>query len=116
VLGNLRKVGDYRFLDHPGIDALKQSRVRNIVLIDDSIGSGQRVSDFINLLMKSKTVLSWWSYGLIQMHVVSFIRTHKAENRIRKYLLGSDHRKRVHRKSDKLHFWNITTSTTKRLN
>jgi hypothetical protein len=104
VLGNLLKAGDERFLDHPNIDVLKQSRVRNIVLIDDSIGSGQRVADFIDLLMKSKTILSWWSYGLIQIHVVSFIRTHKAEDRIRKYLPGSDHHKRMHRKSDKLHF------------
>jgi hypothetical protein len=104
VLGNLRKAGDERFLDHPNIEILKQSRVRNVVLIDDSIGSGQRVADFIDLLMKSKTILSWWSYGLIQIHVVSFIRTHKAEVRIRKYLPGSDHHQRVHRKSDKLHF------------
>ncbi|MCB1203399.1 MAG: hypothetical protein KDN18_04000 [Verrucomicrobiae bacterium] len=104
VLGNLRKAGDERFLDHPGHDMLRQGRVRNIVLIDDSIGSGQRVSDFINLMMNSKTILSWWSYRLIQIHVVSFIRTHNAEERIRKYLPGSDHHQRVHRKSEKLHF------------
>ena len=104
VLGNLRKSGDEGFLDHPSIDTLKTRRVRNIVLIDDSIGSGQRVADFIDLLMKSKTLLSWWSYGLIQFHVVAYIRTHKAEERIRKYLPGSDHHQRVHRKSDKLHF------------
>lgn len=104
VLANLLKAVDERFLDHPNIEVLKQSRVRNIVLIDDSIGSGQRVADFIDLLMKSKTIQSWWSYGLIQIHVVSFIRTYKAEDRIRQYLPGSDHHKRVHRKSDKLHF------------
>lgn len=104
VLGNLRKAGDEHFLDHPSIDMLRQGRARNIVLIDDSIGSGQRVSDFINLMMKSKTILSWWSYGLIQIHVVSFIRTHNAEERIQKYLPGSDHHQRVHRKSEKLHF------------
>lgn len=104
VLGNLRKVGNERFLDHPSIGVLKESRVRNIVLIDDSIGSGQRVADFIDLLMKSKTILSWWSYGLIQIHVVAFIRTHKAEEMIRKYLPGSDHHQRVYRKSEKLHF------------
>jgi hypothetical protein len=41
---------------------------------------------------------------LIEFHVVSFIRTHKAEERIRNFLPGSDHHHRVHRKSDKLHF------------
>ena len=104
VLGNLGKSGDESFLDHPSIYNLKTSRVRNIVLIDDSIGSGQRVVDFINLLMKNKTLLSWWSYSLIQFYVVAFIRTHKAEKRILKYLPGSDHHQRVHRKSEKLHF------------
>lgn len=104
VVANLRKSGDDRFLDHPGIENLKSSRVRRIVLIDDSIGSGQRVSDFIDFFMKSKTIMSWWSYGLIQFHVVAFIRTHSAEERIRKYLPGSDHPRRVHRKSKKLQF------------
>jgi hypothetical protein len=104
VLGNLCKAGDERFMDHPGINMLRQRRVRNIVLIDDSIGSGQRVSDFINLLMKSKTILSWWSFGLIKICVVTFIRTYRAEDRIRKCLPGSDHHTRVYRKSDKLHF------------
>jgi hypothetical protein len=104
VLGNLMKSGGSRFLDHPSIEVLKQNRVRNIVLIDDSIGSGQRVADFIDLLMKSKTILSWWSYGYIRIHVVAFIRTKKAEDRIRKSLRGSDHHQRVHRKSEKLHF------------
>ncbi len=104
VLANLQRTGGGRFLDHPSIDSLKQNRARNIVLIDDSIGSGQRVTDFIDLLMKSKTILSWWSYGLLQIHVVALIRTHKAEERIRKCLPGSDHHQRVHRKSDKLHF------------
>ncbi len=104
VIGNLKKAGNESLLDHPSITRLRESRVRNIVLIDDSIGSGQRVSDFIDLLMKSKTILSWWSYGLININVVSFIRTHKAEDRIRRYLPGSDHHQRVHRKSRKLHF------------
>lgn len=104
VLGNLRKSGSERFSDHPSIDDLRANRIRSIVLIDDSIGSGQRVSEFIDLFMKNKTLMSWWSYGLIQFHVVAFIRTHKAEERIRKYLPGSDHHQRIHRKSDKLHF------------
>ncbi len=104
VLGNLRKARDKGYLDHPSINVLKKRCVRNIVLIDDSIGSGERVGGFINLLMKNKTILSWWSFGWIQLYVVAFIRTHQAEERVRNYLPGSDHHKRQHRKSDKLHF------------
>lgn len=105
VVANLIKSGDQRFLDHPDIGALKDRRVRHIALIDDSLGSGKRVSDFIHVFLRTnKTLMSWWSYGLFNIHVVALVRSQAAEHHILKYLPGSDHPCRSSRKSTKLHF------------
>jgi hypothetical protein len=105
IVANMMKSGDQRFLDHPELSMLKNQRVRHIALIDDSLGSGKRVSDFIDLFLgKSKTLMSWWSYGLFQFHVVALVRSEAAEKHILKYLPGSDHPCRKTRKSAKLHF------------
>lgn len=105
VVASLMKSRDPRFLDHPNLGTLKDQRVRHIALIDDSLGSGKRVSDFIDLfLRKNKTLMSWWSYGLFEFHVVALVRSEAAEKHILKYLPGSDHPCRKTRKSTKLQF------------
>lgn len=103
VLANLKKESD-RFLDHPGLSDLKRQRVKDIVLVEDSIGSGQRVSNYIALMMKHPTFRSWWSFGLIRLHVVAFSRTHEGEDLIRRSTPGSDHSKRKYPKSSKIDF------------
>ena len=58
VISNaIRQYGEY-FLDHPSLPVLRNHRIRDIILIDDSIGSGKRISDFINLMTSHKTFKS----------------------------------------------------------
>src|SRR5690606_38134443 len=60
-----------RLLDHPSPQELKNKKVRSYVLIDDSIGSGDRVAGFINAMLRHPTFLSWWSFGWIRIRVLS---------------------------------------------
>ncbi|MCU0286958.1 MAG: hypothetical protein MUF15_11235 [Acidobacteria bacterium] len=93
-----------KYFDHPAINVLRNNKVHDIVLLDDSIGSGKRVSDFILLMMDSRTFKSWWSSGFIQLYVISFARTKESEKTILKSLPGSNHWKRKNRKSSKIQF------------
>ena len=92
------------FLDHPSLDILKAEKIHNIILIDDSIGSGKRVSDFIESMMFSKTFKSWWSFGFIKFHIIAIARTCESEKAIVVNTCGSDHGCRKHRKSSKFQF------------
>lgn len=104
LISNIVRGDADAFLDHPGIDDLRRKKVHEIVLIDDSIGSGDRVSGFINSMLKNKTFLSWWSFGFIKIHVISFARTRESVRNIIKSVHGSDHGVRKIRKSDKISF------------
>lgn len=79
------------FLDHPSLDQLRSKRVRDIVLVDDSIGTGKRVADFIRLMTNCKTFQSWWSGGYLKIHILSYARTLQAEKNILKSASGSAH-------------------------
>lgn len=92
------------FLDHPSIEDIRFNKVRNIILIDDSIGSGSRVGKFIKLLTKNKTFLSWWSRGYLTIHVLSYARTIQSEKIILKYAPGSNCVTRKIKLSSKLVF------------
>lgn len=103
LISNLTRTNN-NLLDHPSLSDLKQKRVRNYILIDDSIGSGERVYSFINSMLKHPTFLSWWSLGWIKIHVVSFARPQESEKNIIKNIVGSDHEKSKCRKSSKITF------------
>jgi hypothetical protein len=105
VIANLMKVDSKRFCDHPSLDAIKKNKIHDMVLIDDSIGSGQRVSSFIQLMMVNKTFRSWWSLGWIRLCIFAFARSVDAEERIIRSIPGSQHHTRKFPKSTKVYIF-----------
>lgn len=104
LIANLSRANPQTLLDHPSLADLRDKSVHDYLLIDDSIGSGDRVSGFINAMLSHPTFLSWWSFGLVKIHVVSFARPREAEAKIIAKIKGSDHGKRKFRKSSKVDF------------
>lgn len=104
LVANLVRANPSTLLDHSSLAELRDKKVHDYLLIDDSIGSGDRVSGFINAMLSHPTFLSWWSFGLIKIHVVSFARPREADAKIIANIKGSDHGKRKFRKSSKIDF------------
>ena len=104
LVANLARANPQTLLDHSALTELRDKKIHDYLLIDDSIGSGDRVSGFINAMLSHPTFLSWWSFGLVRIHVVSFARPREAEAKIVAKIKGSDHGKRKFRKSSKVDF------------
>lgn len=71
-----------RFLNHPPITTLRKKRCHDIVIIDDVIGSGHRVTKFLKCLRKERSFYSWISLGLLKFHIIAFAVNKKAESKI----------------------------------
>jgi hypothetical protein len=104
LISNVSRSESPRLLDHPSLISLRDSKVHNFVLIDDSIGSGDRVSGFINAMLDHPTFRSWWSFGFIRINIISYARSRESESNIIAKIRGSDHGKRKFRKSCKIKF------------
>lgn len=104
LISNVVRADPSRLLDHPSLAVLRKAKVHDFVLVDDSIGSGDRVSGFINVMLNHPTFLSWWNYGFIRINVISFTRTRESESKIIAKIRGSDHSKRKYPKSSKIEF------------
>ena len=102
LVANLARANPQTLLDHSSLTELRDQKVHDYLLLDDSIGSGDRLSGFINAMLSHPTFLSWWSFGLVKIHVVSFARPREAEAKIIAKIKGSDHGKRKFRKSSRL--------------
>lgn len=67
-----RANGQARWLDHPNIEQMRATRAKTVILVDDIIGSGNRIRQFLDGFMNHKSIRSWYSYGRFSIVVVSF--------------------------------------------
>lgn len=104
VIADLKKKSEDIYLDHPSIEELRSKNVHNIVLIDDSSGSGDRISTYIQLMFKNKTLMSWWSGGRVNLHIVTYSITEEAKKNILENIPGSGHQLRKYPKESKIFF------------
>lgn len=104
VIAQLKRSNRQKFLDHPSIQTLRRRRIRSIIFIDDSVGSGDRVSSYARRFFQNASIRSWWSYGRIHLHVFALMRSEEGEHEILENLPGSDHPVRTFRKSSKVNF------------
>ena len=104
LIANLVRANPKTLLEHSSLAELREKKIHDYVLIDDSIGSGDRVSSFINAMLNHPTFLSWWSFGIVKIHIVSFARSQEAEAKIIAKIRGSDHGRSKYRKSSKVDF------------
>lgn len=59
----------------PSISFMKEHKFKHLFLVDDLIGSGDRVVSYLDALFRNKTINSWVSYGYLKVHIVSFMAT-----------------------------------------
>lgn len=86
-----------KVLDHPTIDDLRKHKVRNIVFVDDASGSGKRIADFARAFCASKTIKSWLSGGIVDLHVACYATTARARGKVEQALPGHAHADRKRR-------------------
>lgn len=76
----LQKLHPKLFTNAPDIKTLRESKCKTIFFIDDSVGSGDRVKNFINAFKKHVSIKSWLSYGWINYYVVCYSATEFGQN------------------------------------
>ncbi len=72
-------------LNHPTIAKMRKAKVRKIILVDDVIGSGKRVTDFLDALWKVASLTSWHSLKYIKFVVVSYSGTRSGCRQVRRH-------------------------------
>lgn len=74
-----------RFLNHPTLEHLRNTRCNAILCIDDFIGTGGRAHEFLDALWKEKTIVSWHSSKHINFHVIAYSGTEAGIERTKEH-------------------------------
>lgn len=73
IVRQLCRSNPAKYLNHPTIAAMRESKCDAILFIDDFIGSGQRVEEFMYSFWLEPTVVSWLSGKQISFHIVTYL-------------------------------------------
>ncbi|WP_284126597.1 phosphoribosyltransferase-like protein [Parerythrobacter aestuarii] len=78
-----------RFVNHPAPrqynSAKRTNRIRQIVIVTDFIGSGDRIWTMLHKFWRVPTFAAWWSRGYIRFHVVAAVGTSGGVARIKSH-------------------------------
>lgn len=116
IINNQSRIMPDVFFDHPSLSVLKRERIHHIIIIDDSVGTGGRISEYIKAFFHNKTLLSWWSYGLLKLYVISYSRSKESEESIMKSLPGKNSPIGIKKKVYKVEFISHDVFYTNSLN
>lgn len=75
IVRQLCRTQKERLHRQPSIESLLEHRVRDVVVVDDIIGSGLRTFSYLNQLWNDSTAKSWWSYKKIRFTVLAYAGT-----------------------------------------
>lgn len=71
IIENLHRVHGDRVRANPTVESMRSDRVRNVVLVEDFIGSGDRITGYWRN-RAPRSVKSWISYGWTRLWVASY--------------------------------------------
>jgi len=77
MIRNIAKADGDKFLNHPTVEDMRSERCRAIFVVDDFIGSGKRVRDFLTAIWQDKSIRSWHSLRYIRFDVLAYSATDK---------------------------------------
>lgn len=72
IIRQISKANPSKYMNHPSKEALRAQKCDALIFIDDFIGSGRRVSEFIEAFWQDSTVVSWLSSKHIKIEVLAY--------------------------------------------
>lgn len=75
IIRQISKSNPNKYLNHPALEVIRKDKCNSIIFVDDFIGSGRRVRDFLESFRLEPTVVSWLSGKQINFHVVTYSGT-----------------------------------------
>jgi hypothetical protein len=74
-----------RFIDHSSIHSMRSTKTRKVILVNDFIGSGKQVTDFVEAFVNHRTIKSWHSRGHLSVEVCAYAGTLQGVQNVRRH-------------------------------
>ncbi|NHZ32874.1 phosphoribosyltransferase-like protein [Massilia rubra] len=90
ITGQLARIKDLHFETNPSPNLFRKAKIRQIFVVTDLIGSGDRIWNFLESAWRVRSVKSWHSKGLIKFTVIAYATTSAGEMRVKSHACGAE--------------------------
>ncbi len=91
TIRSLCKAHPGRLLNHPNVGQMKAAApCKAVIVVDNLIGSGDRIKEYLGALWANRSIRSWWSRKHIHFVVVSFAVTVDGAKSVSKLKYGPE--------------------------
>jgi len=90
MIRNFCKSDPNNLLNHPDIEMMRSSKCRTVMLVDDFIGSGNRVLEFIKAFLQDPSYASWHSTKYVNIVVVAYAGTDRGIRAVKRHKTQPD--------------------------
>jgi len=88
IARNIAREAPKKFLSHPSVSDLRKVKCHEIFILDDLIGSGERIVEFAAALNRDPHLKSWISGRLVRITVIAYSVSRRGEQAIRQDVKG----------------------------
>ncbi len=85
MIRNLCRESSSTILNHPTIEKIRKMKCNEIIFLDDFIGSGNRVFEFLTSFWRHPTIASWLSLKYLKFRVLSYSGTEKGTKTVSRH-------------------------------
>ncbi|MFA0612256.1 hypothetical protein [Vibrio sp. 10N.222.49.B4] len=72
IIRQFCKIQPEKYLNHPSLESLRNNKCDVVIFVDDFIGSGNRVREFLTSFWIEPSIVSWLSGKQMKFHVVAY--------------------------------------------
>ncbi|WP_028302094.1 phosphoribosyltransferase-like protein [Oceanospirillum beijerinckii] len=85
VSGFKRSKENGSIIINPTVEDFKNKRIRNLIVVTDFIGTGERICKLLYSLWLVRTIKSWVSLGWLEINIVAYSCTKDGKNKIERH-------------------------------
>lgn len=86
IATTFKRSNSLKFSYYPSAEKMRKEKIRNVVILTDTIGSGDQILSFINCFSKTPSLRSWYSSRHVKFHIICYAATESGLRLIDKHV------------------------------
>ncbi|WP_042845672.1 phosphoribosyltransferase-like protein [Providencia rettgeri] len=75
IITRFQRLDSRKYYNYPSAEIMRSKRINKVVVLTDTIGSGNQLNKYLNCFWNTPSIKSWLSSGHINVYVVCFAAT-----------------------------------------
>ncbi|HBV8971073.1 TPA: hypothetical protein MD887_004719 [Klebsiella oxytoca] len=82
IITRFQRLDSRKYYNYPSAEIMRSKRINKVIVLTDTIGSGNQLNKYLNCFWNTPSIKSWLSSGHINVYVVCFAATEFGLSRV----------------------------------